>query len=620
MTAFVVLALTALAKICSLFSPALNMSTTDKLKRRTTTSKLTPEELTRKILFFAVENLIPFEKIQNPFFKNLLSFDSSMFLLDSELMLYLVNEIYIDYVDYFKAYIERNNFKLALTCHIWSPPNEVNPYVFVNSHYIDAHFKICEVPLGLFEYTSTNMANFLISNKLIKNKLNFITSNFKFDENCKDVLRFLNEGESIQDKILICIPQLINDFVFNFLEDLAEVFSMTIQNTHSLKHLTNSSHVIPSAVQMFLGPIYDKCAGLNLSDILPDPMDKDNHFDNLTKPWLRNRKSCSLDYLEGIAYYKKQLDDKTINEFEWDLISFVVRFVRRFYQVLTICNTSQTLPSIHMVLKWLKVLILHVNEFKKSHSMFHTYNLDPPLKRILERLTVAHNDIEKKFDITLSSYLHPSTKRYLKEEHINKINTYVGSIGKTANLGSIINPYAITPVDTETSFISDNLDDMIMQMFDCSGKATKECYNYETSATNEVKYSKSTDYVSREGGQYILQFWNRNSKKYSNLCMLAKQTLCIQTSTDRNLQGFKASFDELQRSITFGTHCPCHIQALYFLHCLSKVYDLNNFDPKDLESDIDENRIEVEYTGDGSSFGSSKANNSFTEAKRFRRE
>ncbi|CUM63788.1 uncharacterized protein PRCAT00001372001 [Priceomyces carsonii] len=563
------------------------------IKRRVTSNnKLTAEELTKKILFLLIENLISFDKIENPFFKNFLSHsvnDNTSFLPDAELLLHLTTEIYNDYQEYFKNYFATQpNIKISISCHKWSPSYEFNPYMFINVHYINESYRLCELCLSFFEFNSTNLSNFLIRDTVLKNfknKVNFITTNYKFDDNSLDILKFVTNEDKIKNKILPCVPEFLNLSMKEFLVDLEKALAPSQPNLNHIDVNSSSKDTISILIGNFLGQLYSRIKNLSLRDILPLPNDKDNEqFDILNSTAKRNEMSYSLKFLRSVLFYKSQIIETSeknqldiVGDFEWDLIKFIVEFSSRFEDII-IGSYSNNGPVSHMILKWMKILIIHVTSFSK-HPSIGEKKVDIPIANILKRLTSFHNDLENKFDLVLSSYLHPSTKRYLKDNHISRVNSMVELLNTESNSFNV------------DEFDSTNMDDIIMKTFDCSGKATKECYNYETSATSEIKYSRMSKYFSKESGSHILQFWNKNHQKYSTLSSLSKQTLSIPLSADRNFGACKSAFHELKRA-SYSNHCPLDIEAVYFLHKLSKTYDLQSFNPKNFDLDIEDYRMD----------------------------
>ena len=566
------------------------------LKRRlVSSSKITGEEFTKKILLLTIENLIPFEKVESTYFRNFIinynNFDSSTnFIPDSEILLHLSRELYTDFLEYYSHFFSTRCCRVNLTFHKWFPLGEIHPYVFINLHYVDDDFRLCEISLGLVEMKLNNLINFLIGNvilKCCKEKINFITSNFRFDQKSMETLRFITGENDIEKKILICLPKLLNEAVVGFYVELAKEWDLQIVNNNQF----NTEDMIPNLILCMLECEMDKFAIVSLEDLLPLPEDKDSSYFDLLNKWLRNQKSLVLPYLSGLLFYKDTVKELIkvqridIKESSWEFISFVESISKPFYDIILSCSSVH--PVSHMALKWLKILIIQVNTIDKEinnkalniDSSKNSTTIEKCLTNLVQKLKSIHDNLESRPDLRIASYLHPPTKRYLKEEHLGSINQLVADLSKTSKQQRI-NP--------------DCMDDIIMQMFDCSGKATKECYNYETSATSEVKYIKESPYLTKESGPYILQFWNKNSSKYVNLTSLARSNLSIQITSDNNLCSFKNCFNGLKADDL------CDLEVIYFLHGLCKTLDLLLFNPKELDLNMREYRFDYQYSMESS--------------------
>lgn len=559
------------------------MSLDKKQKRRLASStKLSGEELTRKILLVSIENLVPFERVENTYFRNFIinynNFDSSTnFIPDSEILLHLSRELYNDLHDYYCHYFSTKSCNASLTFHKWHPPGEIHPYVYINLFYFDESFVLCNISLGLVEMRTNGLANFLVGSvilKCFKEKINFITTNFELDTKTIEILSFIMGEIDITNKILTCLPTILNEVMVGFCDELWDI-KVSSQNAED---------TIPNMVLGILDNELEKFASISLEELLPLPHDEDStYFDLLTK-WLRKQKSLVLPYLSGLLFYKQSLigfiqsQKINITESSWDLISFVESIFKPFYDIILSCSSVH--PVAHMVLKWLKILIIQVNSVETKTRTMGSSSYELCVAKLNQKLRSIHDDVESKPDLWIASYLHPSTKRYLKEEHLMVINQVVSDLSKTSK-HQRINP--------------DCMDDIIMQMFDCSGKATKECYNYETSATSEVKYMKQSPYLTKEAGPHILQFWNKNSEKYVTLSSLARSNLSIQTTSENDLHSFKNCFSELKSD-------TCDLEVMYFLHGLCKTVDLLSFNPKDMDLDMRGYRFDNEHTSSNSSY------------------
>lgn len=545
----------------------------------------------RKLVFFFAGNLIPFEQVESTHFKDLLIFmglEKSDVYPNYEVILEHANAIYSDYQVYFTQYFRAKSYKVSLTCHKWVPPTEINPFMFLNVHWIDENFQLNSVPLGLFEFEENTLATFLLRNTMLKemkNSIYSITSNYAFNEKTFNLLDFSLEN-SVETKLFHCIPAQLACIVGAFFSS----FSTEVQSGQTFN---NTRIEIPSAVERFLGSIYQKFRSFSPQNIIPSECDADDHFyDCLTDYMMENERGFVLLKLESLLFYEKQIKEQTeMSEKDWAMIRFTVDLAKKFQDVV-VASSFVDQPTVHMVLKWVKLLIIHTQTVLKRIKKYEAavqIELRNGVCLILEKLTALHGGLENKFDLMLASYLHPSTKKFLKESHIRDINAYVAKAQETVQLTS-------EPDESLLDYANDGstLEDLIMKTFDCSGKATKECYRYETSSTSEVVHDRRSHLVTKELGPFLLKFWQQHNLNYPTLSSMARDVLCIQTCTDGNMESFKNAFTDLQKSSQYLRNNPGDIQMMYFLHNLVNSFNVGEFDPKNHALDIHDFRIEKE--------------------------
>lgn len=563
---------------------------TSKRKLDSNESHMAVNEFHVKILHFLIENLIPFDSVTNSSFKNLLLHlhHSAVQLPDVETLLHLANQMYNDYQNYFREYFANHEeISISLTCHSYQFLKDEEPYIFLSASYIDSRFKLCELPLGVFNYNSINLSNLIVRNTFLNNykgKLNFITSNCSFDERCLDIFKFvINEpGIDIKDKVLPCVPSFLNSRVEIFLNQLRPAFELEHPTQLNINSITSSDDVIPHLTQVFLGPIYTKFKAIPFTLLSPCNGDEGGAYLDILKSTSKNNdRNITLMFLNSCLVYKdkiNEISDVGLTDLEWQLVDFLVQFNRIICEIIIHIFDNSHATS-HMALKWLKILIIKLISFEKlldkNYPLIET-KISQPLKDFLASIESFHIEMENKYDLILSSYLHPSTKRLLKEKDVNKISSNVEKLSKN---------------DDPHQFETSDIESLLLKTFNCLGSST-ECYDYETSAASDMNYQKQANFLAKESGPFILQFWKKNKKKYPILSKLARKSLSIQICSDRRYESFKMNFDKLSTSIHNASNSPCTLQELFFLNRLSEQYDLSSFDPKCLDSNIEDVRLE----------------------------
>ncbi|CAH2351041.1 hypothetical protein CLIB1423_02S10924 [[Candida] railenensis] len=551
-----------------------------------------------ELTMMLIENLVPFQHIERgilyAFYKKSLNSALTRKITQKQIEA-TSSQLYTEYKKYFENYFKNvisSETKFALTLHKWVSAYEVKPLFLTSISYINSNFELCEFPMGILDLdeNSSRPGTFSPHNlggsvlEILNGRISFVTANFDIDRDSMDLLKSITNEDFDESKFMQCFPTFVIRVVAEFLSAIeGEIYSNQDEGKDFSENASYqwipSSDIIPISVHHFLFGLYQKLGNLKLDASMSSRMECDY-----------SSKLNSIKYFTNILKHKNELNriikqkyresSNTLTCYDWQVVEFIIEFVRRFHDIVTI-SSKLKFPTIHMLLKWIKILVVHTTAFE-NNSVYDlkpiTKKVQPFLKRMLARLTDYHQDIEKKFQLISASYLHPSTKRYLKESDINRINKYIGETVRTKAESA-----------TTSLFENDlglNLDDMIMKLFNCSGSGSKECYNYETSSSGEVKYLKSSKYVSLEVGPHLLQFWNINQKKYPTLSALARDVLSIQVNTDRDSEEFKDQFKYFRR----GNPDISTISAIQFLNSLGKVYKLNSFNPNDLEADIDKYR------------------------------
>ncbi|CAK7909029.1 hypothetical protein CAAN3_10S04368 [[Candida] anglica] len=565
--------------------------------------------VSKKTTILFIENLLPFSNIKNQHlitFYNELSNEFEKESLNPLKLTTACLELYNDFKTYFCNYFNRmKGLKISLICHKWQFSSSINPFIFISTSFISQDFELIEFPIALIEmneHFTTNLINDTIL-KDLQGKVSFITSNTKFNQEISDFLTFLTTENSLDKNFLYCFPSFLNECISKFIfeikeqdEDEAEDEEQTRTNAYS-NHFCND---ITIGIQLILNPIL-KLFQLKFNELLSVIDESTTNINVEFKQKLKkllefiknnNSNKMIFQQIEQILKLKieilqQQEIPNLVNEKYWQLIEFILEFIKRFHEIIIECLNIQY-PTIHMILKWIKILIVHTTTLEKNLQLKYNLiisnntNLIKNIAIILEKLLKYHDDIiHNNFDLILASYLHPSTKRYLQDGNLNQINSYVADKAKLTGIRTSNNA-----INNPTNF--DNLDDMIMKVFNCSGSGSKECYRYETSSNNEIKYDKSSRYISLETGPNLLKYWQSNIDKYPTLSRISRQVLSIQLSTIRQTNNLFQEQISLIRSIKDNGEM---LQAIYVLHVLSKQYNLYLFDPKDLDSQIEEFRF-----------------------------
>lgn len=518
--------------------------------------------INRRVIFFLIENLLPFDTVNGSSFREL--FPSKVKLPEAETLVYLANELYNDYRAYFQEYYKKQEL-IALTCHSCELTDSYDPYMLISAHFIDRKYRLCEVPVGMMTHNQSNWSSLVVRDIVMnefKNKVSSITTNHSFDDKCREMFLFLMDDDTTR-KVLIfpCIPAFLNSLVKQLFEDMMVGFGFAHKFEYNLSQTYSTLDTIPEMVEAFLGPVFKKFCCLDVKQVKVLEEDEGGvYFGILCEFQESNEKSQTLRYLNSCLVYKKQFES-LVSEFEWLVIEFVVELNRIIYGIV-LHSDSNLHPAIHLVLKWIKVLIVKLEGFSQDLSSLIESQVQGPLQKLIVLVRQFHGTLENWFQISLASYLHPGTRRFLKESHIN-------------NIVATVNRMSIPKQELG------DLDSKIFQTFECMGNAT-ECYHYERIAEDEIGYSNKT-YLAKEYGADLLTFWKLRQKIFPVLGQLSRQTLASQVCSDRDYDYFKRRLPQL-------TGTGCLLNVLFYLHTLMKRYDLREFDEKNMKLDIESYR------------------------------
>lgn len=537
--------------------------------------KPTAEQITNNLLILCIKNSIPFNKLDNSLFQDFLKhYTLNSFIPDSEVLNYYCLELYDTYQDYFINYFKiHSSFQCSLTFHKWYSPNEIKPYIYIDAHYVNDQFILCSIPLGFFQFSDDNLINFMINNSIFKNlSINFLTTDFILNDKCLETFKCILEQSNTQneidkpsdviDKIMFSLPHFLVNILRDFLHQLAINLNLEYDDISNIHQTNYLPHQVSIMIQAFLGPIYDKFLSISLEKITFDCTDEEVSC-RIHQTGLKNQKSFAVEYLTGLIIYKNQLQDQNIvSNFEWELIEFLMLITSNFLQIIHHCNDKN--PTSHMILKWVKILIFQISNISNYELSLRSFQIDDLIQNILIKLNDYHDLLETKFDLILATYLHPTTKRFLKTHQISRINRFIESHNHI-----------------QTNL--ENVDDIIAKMFDCSGQNSIECYNYETSANNDGHLDNSLLHGS-------MNFWKLNRIHYPILGQYANATFSIQASTSKCFLDFEINFHNWKQ-VSCNQQPICDLQAIYFLYNLSNNYDIVNFDAKNLIDDIENFRL-----------------------------
>lgn len=543
------------------------MSSVQRKQRKVVSEKIevtgiSSYEANKRILLFLIENLLPFETIKSPCFHKLVP---ELKVPEVETLVLLANELYKDFQAYFKQYVKQQEV-VSLTCHSCTLVDWNDPYMFISAHFVDSKYRLCEIPVGMMSYNQSNLSNLVVRNVVMndfKNKLKLITTNHRFDSKCREIFQFVMGDLDVGEEMIFpCIPSYLNSLVLGLFEELMATFSFTHKLDVNLNQARSSLHIIPQISNKFLGPIYDKFSHLEVKKLAIIESDRNGVCHSILCQESNDR-SLTLRYLHSCLMYKQQIDSTgSITQFEWLLVEFVVEFNRIVYGIVLHSNSTQH-PTMHLALKWINVVIVKLNEFCQSINGGIEAKIKAPVQRFISLINEFHSQLENSFEVTMASYLHPSTKRYLKESHVNEIATKVnGMSSRDLNEG--------------------DLDSRILRTFNCLGNST-ECYHYESTAGADMGYSNCA-YLTKEYGPDLLEFWLSHHEQLPVLGQISRQTLGGQVCSDRNYELFKERLPHLSIS-----SCPLHV--VFYLHRLVMQYDIQSFDERNLELDIEDYRV-----------------------------
>lgn len=534
-------------------TPLSAISTTKRDFSMIGLNRPTAEQIASNLLILSIKNSISFNKIDSSSFQQFLKFSTSnSFIPDSEVLHYYCLELYNTYQEYFLNYFKINSdFKFSVTFHKWSSPHEIEPFIFIDAHYISRDLKPSLISLGFFEFNEENLINFMVNNYMFKSlPIQFLTTDFELSEKCLQTFNLLHQNDNdSDDKVMFSVPYIIFDCVEVFLKGFAKKIDCSYDTGQN--YCINTIDGISFMVHRFFGSIYVKFLKVPLAKI-----EDFGNFEYIKDPSFKNQKCNTIKYLKGILYFKDELiDDNYLSTFDWEVIEFLVDFLSNFIEIINQCCSQH--PVGHLITKLVKILIFQVSKVA-STDLVEKFKIQSLVENVVIYLKTYHDVLETKFNLIFATYLHPTTKRFLKTHQISKINQFIDSNSSD-----------------QYQQQSENVDDIIAKMFDCSGQNSIECYNYETSSNNNV-----------DGELGPMQFWKLNKHKFPQLARFANNLFSIQANADDSIAEFKNNFHNWRRGGDYD------LQAIYFLHKLSNNYDILSFNPKNLKIDFEDVRIE----------------------------
>ncbi|CDK27343.1 unnamed protein product [Kuraishia capsulata CBS 1993] len=514
----------------------------------------------RKLVCFFAGSMIPFEEVESKHFASLLKTLGSDDPLPKYATLLESARVLAEYYEnLLVAEIAAEDYKVTVVFHKYTLVQSVCDYVFVSIHWIDKDFKCDFFRIGLVLYDADFAANVERILAPLGQRIVFVTSNFEptpetwesitgyFDLSVPDV--------SMQNSWLFCLPTFLGNAVEEFLLG---------DDSFTFDTCDDARHFIPSLISRYLGSDYTAILQLDVSLVNPDKNDTGGvHFDILADRLLIFERSRTLSYLEALVFYRDQLD-AYLDEKIWSQIEFLAVFLSTFQVVLT-SSCSMTSPTSHMVLKWLKILI-HTSRTSKWHHCLPARRFE-----ILEsRLQSYHDQLQYKFGLITSCYLHPSTRRFMTEPQIEQVRAHMAHLQEDA-----AEKYG-------------DFEEMILREFSCSGSISNECYNYETLLSHKIGYSEGKPMVSKEGGPALLNFWHDHRDSLPALSSSAMQVYGIQACSDKSYRTMKQSLGQLKDSTQYLREIPGDLHLYNFLYHLVNV--------RDILADIGENGQKAQYT------------------------
>lgn len=537
-------------------------------------SKTHPDASSVRLMWRLIESLTLFTELRRP---------GSLFYSphSADLVILAANSVFAAYNRYFCCYFDRNpQISVSVSYYHWNPPSCNDTYMFVAAHYIDPQFRLCEVPLTLFGFTEKSLASMMVRNTVMDwlgPRIRLVVSSYVFLSENLDVLRFAAESRGATISCLPCVAS----FTFTALDTLL------VETLQLLGIPPGNTLVTLLPPELMVGAlVYTRCSqaarALRAAPILFAPGDNDPnglHYSVLVS------RADSFAFLASALVYRSHLEE-VLADNEWRAVVFAV-VLEKFLLPFVAVFFSPNGPSVHMVLKWLMVMIVKLAKVARSLNT-QVPEAARPVAKAIDLLKSVHLQYESTFDVLLASYLHPSTRSYLQERHLVAIHQYIESRSQQ-----------IEPADlTWSSDTGDNLDDAVMRNFNCYG-STGECHRFETDGsafqlTKSGDYKRDStngNYLARESGTRILDYWKDHNQTFPQLAQQALRVLCMPTNTNRDYDGFQVAFEYFMASLPPAQQEMVDPQTIYVLHRLSKLYDVARFDPTDVDSDIQEYQL-----------------------------
>lgn len=531
-----------------------------------------------------VESLIPFTEVRRP--------GSLVFSPNSvDLVILAANSVFAAYNRYFCSFFDKNReIHVSVSYYHWNPPSCNDTYMFVAAHYINPHFVLCEIPLTLFGFTEKSLASMMVRNTVMDwlgPRIDLVVSSYVFLPESLDVLRFAADSRGASLSYLPCVAS----FTFTALDTLL------VETLQLLQISPGNTLVTLLPPTLMVGAlVYTRCSqvvrALRAAPILFESSADDPngvHYSVLVA------RTDSFAFLQSALFYRPKLEE-VLADNEWRALVFAVA-LERFLLPFVAVFFSTTGPSVHMVLKWLMVMIVKLAKLARSLGA-KVPEAARPVAKAIDLLKSVHLQYESTFDVLLASYLHPSTRSYLQERHLVAIHQHIESRSQQ-----------IEPADLSWSSDAsqEKIDDAVMSHFNCYGSAG-ECHRFETDGsafqvTNTAKNACHKDaestsakdartYLAKEAGSRLLDYWKDHLLTFPQLALQAMRVLCIPTNTNRDYTEFQVAFEYFMASLTTAQREMVDHQTIYVLHRLSKIYDVKRFDPSNLDSDIQEYRLD----------------------------
>ncbi|CAN3361003.1 hypothetical protein DICA2_D15918 [Diutina catenulata] len=443
-------------------------------RRKETQNEAQVKEMASKVAMCLAANCLPWSAFDIGLRALTMPVEACGRGLEVETLAIVGQELCHDYQNEIHRAITSGFHQCSAVVHEWLPPNASVPIVLIAGYFVDSAYQMVEVPLGVFG--SEQDDDILLC--LLRHNVNRVTYNGRLSQKVIDGITYGANSEKISAAVLPCFVEKTVEAVAKMLIQLCETenWTRTIQGS-----------TLSELVFHLLGPYHiEVCKGCEVSRTI-----------------------------EMVKH--TELPESIAGPVQWAMT--IIEPLDRIHQCLLLSSAAGD-PTIHMATKWAKSLLYR---YKKASSNPRATHLEP-FVLALERYLKDHL-----MGLSLATYLHPSTSRYLQLAELDEIRRWV-DIQESAS-----------SVDGDVSTGSDN-EASVLNMFDCAGKNTQECYLYESTAAGSL--ASGGPNLTKEAGPDLLRYWQANQRVLPTLAQAARAVLATQPSaqSSRLITEFKRCY------------------------------------------------------------------------------